>query len=305
MKKNCIIIFACLAVIACAIYAANVFSTGRSDVLLFAVGGDLEGEQGAATKDIQEIIRASAAYPGKQYSVFLCGSERWGLSELQGGHSYTLRISDGTYKIIHDYGKYEGTTEKALKAFLKMGDDGCDLIFWGHGDDGASGIGADAVFDNDTLTLYEIQSALKGSGKHFRLIGFDACSMATLQTAWVTAPYCDIFCASTENEALSGWNYKSVIPILSDGRELTAERLRGAFREDGMTVLDAQGLLGSKERLCAALNGARSSKTARLSEIFPLEGGDLLLTHWEDGELPTEELMPGLGDVYRAFLTRK
>ena len=294
----------CLAIAAFVLYEAGAFSPEKSDVLLFMVGGKLESESGSATRDIQELIRASREQPNKSCAVYLCGSEKWELNGLEDGQSCIIRISAGEYELLQDRRESIGTTAEDLSDFLQYGKKGCDLVFWGHGGAGTTGIGENSLFDNDTLSLHEIGAALEKTNKHFRVIGFDACSMATLQAAWLVSPYCNFFCASTRAEELSGWNYKSILPILAGKKALTAERLRGAFREEGMTVLSTQDLLSRKGELRSALNRAKSSDTELLSEILTLDG-ELLLTSWDPGELPTEALLPGLGDVYQAFLTRK
>ncbi len=304
MRKQCIIAAMCSVIAVCILCFSGSFLQNKSDVLLFVIGGDLETENDAATQDIQEIIRATREQPGLSCTVFLCGSEKWGLANLQDGDCYTVRISSGKYKALRHLRRNNATTEKVFETFLKNGKEGCDLIIWGHGGSGSSGIGVNLLYDRDTLSLYEIQAALESAGRHFRVIGFDACSMATLQSAWVVSPYCDFFAASTEDESLGGWNYKSVIPVLANDTELTTEKLKRAFREDGMTVMKVNRLRESEKQLSEALNDARSSNTRLLSEILPSDG-ELLLTNWENGELPTEELMPGLGNAYRAFLIRK
>ena len=304
MKRRTILPVLCLIIAASLLFGACGAASGKCDILLFMVGGKLESETGAATRDLQELIRASREEPSKSCAVYLCGSEKWELNGTTEVQSCMIRISGGEYVLLQDRKESVGTTAEDLCDFLEYGKAGCDLIFWGHGGAGTTGIGENSLFDNDTLSLHEIGAALEKTNKHFRVIGFDACSMATLQAAWLVSPYCNFFCASTRAEELSGWNYKSILPILAGKKALTAERLRGAFREEGMTVLSTQDLLSRKGELRSALNRAKSSDTELLSEILTLDG-ELLLTSWDPGELPTEALLPGLGDVYQAFLTRK
>lgn len=287
------------------------------DVLIYMIGSDLETEQAAATQDLHEMMHALRMFPEKEIVAFLCGSETWWLPELEDGHSYTLRISADGYEILQDHGPFPGATEDALSSFLrKYASDGGDLILWGHGASGAGGVGRDALFDLDMLTLYELQAALEESGVHFRLIGFDACSMATLQSAWMLSSHCDLFCASTVDEQIRGWSYNAVLPLLFGQEELTAPLLRTGFRESDITVLETQELRGCQEQLCHVLNRSSNGSAIRmLSDILiPEEDGqlmrmlsdsDLLIAHWPPGELPTEELLPGLGSAYRVFLTRR
>ena len=57
------------------------------------------------------------------------------------------------------------------------------------------------------MTLDEIATALKNGGCDFDMAGFDACLMATLETAMVLEPYADYMIASEEVEPGNGWYY--------------------------------------------------------------------------------------------------
>ena len=58
------------------------------------------------------------------------------------------------------------------------------LIFWDHGGGSISGYGYDEKFKSSgSMNLAEINQALKKSGVTFDFVGFDACLMATLETA--------------------------------------------------------------------------------------------------------------------------
>lgn len=286
-------------------------------VLMYIIGGDLETEQGAATQDLHEMMHALRSYPEKSVVAFLCGSEKWWLPGLEDGHSYTLKIQSEGYEILRDHGLFSGTTESALTEFLKQyASDGADLIFWGHGIAGASGVGQDLLFDLDTLTLYELQASLEEAKVDFRLIGFDACSMATLQSAWMLHPYCELFCASRVDEPLRGWSYNGVLPLLFGQEPLTPALLRQGFRDPEVSILPPRELYDCRELLCQVLERSfRSDSKPLLSDLLEPEahgeilrllcGSDLLITHWPSGELPTEELLPGIGSAYRAYLTRK
>lgn len=301
----------CLLVFCC------VCSAESGDVLMYMIGSDLETEQAAATHDLHEMIHALGLYTEKSVVAFLSGSEKWWLPGLEDGHSYTLKIQSDGYEILQDHGLFSGTTESALAEFIQQyASDGDDLIFWGHGAPGAAGIGRDLLFHLDTLTLYEIQAALEKSKVHFRVIGFDACSMATLQSAWMLNTYCDLFCASMVDEQIHGWSYNAVIPLLLGHEGITASLLQTGFRESGITVLDMQELRSCQELLSDALNRSScGSEIKMLSDILILKeddqmirmlsDSDLLITHWPPGELQTEELLPGIGNIYRAFLTRR
>ncbi len=66
------------------------------------------------------------------------------------------------------------------------------------------------------MTLDEIERALFNSGCEFDLVGFDACLMATLETAFVVEPYADYLIASEELEPGIGWFYTGWLTELSN-----------------------------------------------------------------------------------------
>ncbi len=51
----------------------------------------------------------------------------------------------------------------------------------------------------------------------FEVIGFDACLMATLETAAILEPYANYLIASEETEPDSGWDYERILTHLGDG----------------------------------------------------------------------------------------
>ena len=82
------------------------------------------------------------------------------------------------------------------------------LIFWDHGGGSISGYGYDEKFKSSgSMNLAEINQALKKTGVTFDFVGFDACLMATLETALMLTPYADYLIASEETEPGVGWYY--------------------------------------------------------------------------------------------------
>ena len=94
------------------------------------------------------------------------------------------------------------------------------LVMWDHGGGSLSGYGYDQIFPNDGMTLDEIATALRNGGCAFDLVGFDACLMATLETAMVLEPYADYMIASEEVEPGSGWYYTNWLTALSENTSI-------------------------------------------------------------------------------------
>jgi hypothetical protein len=90
------------------------------------------------------------------------------------------------------------------------------LIFWDHGGGSLSGYGYDEKYaSSGSMDLAEIDKALKKGGVTFDFIGFDACLMATLETALTVGQYGDYLIASEETEPGVGWYYTDWLTKLS------------------------------------------------------------------------------------------
>jgi hypothetical protein len=93
----------------------------------------------------------------------------------------------------------------------------------------------------------EMQDALESvlAGEQLDLIGFDACLMAMLETAYALRRSANVMVASEENEPEEGWSYEDILTQLTaspemDGEELAKEIVRayGAAhpRHPGVTL---------------------------------------------------------------------
>jgi hypothetical protein len=89
------------------------------------------------------------------------------------------------------------------------------LIMWDHGGGSLTGYGYDELYPNGSMSLDEFDEALKASGVKFDFIGFDACLMATLETALVSEQYADYLIASEATEPGTGWYYTNWLSELS------------------------------------------------------------------------------------------
>ena len=110
--------------------------------------------------------------------------------------------------------------ESTLSDFIKFGAEEYPaqktaLIFWDHGGGSVSGVCFDENYDKDPLSLNEIETALTSSKQKYEIIGFDACLMATYDTAVMLAPYGNYMIASQELESSGGWDYTALANSLS------------------------------------------------------------------------------------------
>lgn len=243
-NKRKILIFVCLAVLSLENIAWA--SASRSDyvLLIYMNGSNLESESKLATHNIQDMLREKTSEIwDNNFTILLLmgGTRKWHLDENMPGQN--LSNDSITYaKITHDgFRKIRSLSNRSignpstLTEFINYGmkefpADRYGLIFWNHGAGSVTGFGYDELHPNDTsLSLIEIQRGLQnshssGSAK-FTFIGFDACLMATLETASAVSPYADYLVASQELEPSKGWNYKSITNSLRHNPQMPSKQI--------------------------------------------------------------------------------
>lgn len=106
------------------------------------------------------------------------------------------------------------------------------LVLWDHGGGAAKGVCFDENYGFDALTLNELHTALADAelDTKFDIIGFDACLMATIETADTVQDYAEYMVASEEIEPSGGWDYKA----LAEGFEGESDNL-----EAGKQICDS------------------------------------------------------------------
>lgn len=101
------------------------------------------------------------------------------------------------------------------------------LILWNHGGGSIAGYGDSA----NSSTVIDIKNAVAESGIHFDIIGFDACLMSTLETAYALKDYADYFVGSEELENGFGWNYQDFLTTLAKNSALSSRDIAISITE--------------------------------------------------------------------------
>ena len=78
------------------------------------------------------------------------------------------------------------------------------LVLWDHGTGAVDGLIIDELFNDDTMRLDELKTALHDGGVHFEAVLFDACLMASFETACAIKDDADWMIASEELVAGKG-----------------------------------------------------------------------------------------------------
>lgn len=189
-------------------------------IMVYLCGSDLESEHGMATADLNEMLHAELNDDKVNIIVETGGAKKWNNSVIKNNTNQRYRVtSKGLVRLDDNVGKKSMVDPNTLVDFIQF----CAknypanrymLILWDHGGGAISGYGYDQTASG-TMTLDKIHSALNKGGVKFDFIGFDACLMATLETAVVTEPYADYLIASEESEPGTGWYYTNWLSALS------------------------------------------------------------------------------------------
>jgi Clostripain family. len=131
----------------------------------------------------------------------------------------------------------------------------------------------------DRLFIREVQDCLAGT--RLDLIGFDACLMATLETAYAMRGVAGVLVASEELEAGDGWDYADWLRRLTDDPDMNAPALgaalvasyRAAYQDaDPARTLSAVDL-DRAESLAVAIDALADALAARC-DVAPGEIAD-------------------------------
>lgn len=210
-------------------------------VMVYICGSDLESEHSMATADLNEMLHANLNDDNVNIIVETGGAKKWNNSVISNKTNQRYRVTSRGLQVLDDnVGKKSMVDPNTLVDFIQF----CAknypanrymLILWDHGGGAISGYGYDQTASG-TMTLDKINSALKKGGVKFDFIGFDACLMATLETAVVTEPYADYLIASEEAEPGTGWYYTNWLTELSENPSIKTVELSKTLIDDFTNV---------------------------------------------------------------------
>ena len=211
-------------------------------VMIYMCGTDLESKYGMGTSDLGEMVKATIS-DKVNVIVETGGCKAWKNNIISSARNQIYQVQTGGLRRLEDnFGTAYMTDPDNLASFIQyckknFPADRNILIFWDHGGGSLSGYGYDEKqgsgfgLSADTMTLPEIDAALKKGGCVFDWIGFDACLMATLETAMVCNNYADYMIASEESEPGTGWYYTDWLTQLSKNTSVSTESI-------GKTIVD-------------------------------------------------------------------
>ena len=200
--------------------------SGMWTVFVYLCGTELETEDGAATADMEEMQEATRNCSNLRFVVEAGGTMRWDNSLCESKKNQRLLIQGGYTEVLEStYAKNMGKAD-TLADFISWGVENYSsqymvLDLWNHGGGSINGICFDELYDWDSLTLAEIDSALLSvygqMTDRFEIIGFDACIMGTLEMANILVPYARYMVASQDLLSGLGWDYGCFADAVNSG----------------------------------------------------------------------------------------
>ena len=215
-------------------------------IMVYMCGTDLESRSGMATSDLQEMANATIG-SNVNLIVYTGGCSGWRNSIVSSSTNQIYKIETGGLKRLDDdAGKASMTKPSTLASFIDFCTtnypaDRNQLILWDHGGGSISGFGYDEKYrSSGSMTLQGIDQALSQCDVKFDIIGFDACLMATAETALMLSDYADYLLASEETEPGTGWYYTNWLTELSKNSSMPSIQIGKRIIDDFVEVCAQQ-----------------------------------------------------------------
>ncbi len=216
-KKKITILFLCAALLLSTVIIAGCNVTSeKTTLMVYMIGSDLESKSGAASGDLTEIEESGVDLNRNNILVYTGGAKAWHNDVSDATENRILSLTTDGWKTEDHLEQTSMGEAETLANFLNY----CvknkpaehyALILWNHGNGPLIGYGKDSLFNNDTLTLSEMKTALDASSfcneNKLAWVGFDACLMSGAEVAEILSDYADYMVASQEIEPVFGWQY--------------------------------------------------------------------------------------------------
>ena len=183
-------------------------------IMIYIVGSDLESEHGLASMNIQQIMDAGVDLEWNNVLIQTGGANSWDL-EIPSDMNVILNLTETGLQFVHMNSAKNMASPQTLTDFLAFcyefyKSDTYSLILWNHGGGPMLGFGHDEIAD-DILSLPDLSSALLdspfGIENKLEIVGFDACLMSSIETAYIFKDYARYFIAAQEVIPGWGWDY--------------------------------------------------------------------------------------------------
>ena len=275
-------------------FAACVQASGTWAVYWYLCGSNLESEDGAASADLAELL--AARLPDNVKVVIQTGgASKWHRPDISSKNIGRYVYHKGKLEQVAKLPQASMGSEKTLTSFLTFCKENYSadhqvFIFWDHGGGSIGGVANDENYSFDALSLKEINNSFKhvytasAARPPFDIIGFDACLMATLDTAWAVNGFAKYMVASQEVEPANGWQYTAWANALGADTAMSPETL-------GKTICDTY------------LEGCKEAQTAGNATLSLIDLGKIPIVNLAYNALGLEAVSVAMDDssFYAAY----
>ncbi|MBQ3671023.1 MAG: hypothetical protein II921_06045 [Treponema sp.] len=207
-------------------------------MMVYMCGTDLESKNGMASSDLSEMANADFG-DNVNVIVYTGGCKSWRTSGISNTSNQIYQVKKGGIsRLVDNDGAKPMTDPATLSVFIKWAAKNYpanryELVFWDHGGGSVSGYGYDEKFaSKGSMDLSGINKALKAGGVKFDFVGFDACLMATAETALMLNDYADYMIASEETEPGIGWFYTNWLTELGKDTSISTLQIGKRIIDD-------------------------------------------------------------------------
>ena len=243
-------------------------------VLIYAVGSDLESQQGRLTNDLKEILLAA---PKDNCHVLLQtgGTIQYHNDWMTNRKAERFRVTGKELRRIECSITTDASDPQTLADFIKWGVNEAPsqryiLILWDHGYGIKGGFGADELNENKTMSVSGISAAIANARVFFDIIAFDACLMGTVETAYALRNHTKYLIASEDSMPACGLYYTTWVGALERNPAISTQRL-------GRVILDSFIIhAGIEANIPTSLTMMDISRIQTLIDYMTLFTGDLI-----------------------------
>ena len=233
-------------------------------VYWYLCGSDLETDGGFASGDLAELYRVTLP-DNVQVVVETGGSYEWEDPRVDPDRQCRFLYSGNTLRLIERQPAANMSDGRTLTDFLAFCHENYPadheaLVLWDHGGGSVGGVISDERYDTDCISLRDLRRALESVYKPneknppLDMVGFDACLMATVETAGALKDIARWMVASEELEPGCGWNYTGFFQALADEPRLNGAMLGRAICDSYAAGCNAVGAAGDITLSCVDLS---------------------------------------------------
>ncbi|MBQ1483070.1 MAG: hypothetical protein IIZ28_05805 [Erysipelotrichaceae bacterium] len=212
-------------------------------IMVYMCGSDLESQAAMGVYDLQEMASSRIA-DNVNLIVYTGGTTRWHTDIISNRVNQIYQVvGNGQIGcLVDNAGTGSMVDPNTLVSFIEFCEQNFEanryeLILWDHGGGSVSGYGYDEKYPKrGSMSLAQLDNALTQAGVSFDFIGFDACLMATTETALMLSEHADYMIASEESEPGIGWYYTNWLSKLSQNTSMPTIEIGKNIADDFVSM---------------------------------------------------------------------